>query len=106
MPHFKCEACRTRLHTPSALADPVGSLCPDCGALLTRAGKPSELMGFRAITPQDEPRDPPGADDAPPVADLFARRACHEQARIDFERWIDDGGRLAAEAISMPRPKG
>ena len=51
----------------------------------------------------------PLAGDIAPVADLFARRASHEQAhldqaRLEFERWIDDGG-LMAEAVAMPWPE-
>jgi hypothetical protein len=105
VPHFKCAACRTRLQSTSDRADLVTDLCPDCGALLTPADGPSELVGFRSITPGDDLHDAPGAGDAAPVADLFARRACHEQARLDFERWGDDGGGLAAEAILMPHPE-
>ena len=106
VPHFKCAACRTRLHSTSALADLAEELCPDCGALLTPAVGPSELVGFRAITPGDDVLEEPLAEDIAPVADLFARRASHEQAhldqaRLDFERWGDDGG-LAAEAVAMP----
>jgi hypothetical protein len=71
---------------------------------MTPAGGPSELVGFRSIT-ADDLHDAPGAGDVAPAADLFARRACHEQARLDFERWGDDGGGLAAEAISMPHPE-
>ena len=109
MPHFKCAACRTRLQSTSALSDLARDLCPECGALLTPAAGPGELVGFRAITPVDDVQEEPGAGDVAPVADLFARRAYHEQARLDqarldFERWGDDGG-LMAEAIAMPLPE-
>jgi hypothetical protein len=72
---------------------------------LTPAAGPSELVGFRSITPADDPHELPGENAARPVADLFARRACHEQARLDFERWREDGGSLVAEAISWPLPE-
>ena len=40
---------------PTAPADLVGDLCPDCGALLEPVGSAAEVMGFRRITRRDEP---------------------------------------------------
>ena len=47
MPHFKCVACRTRLHT----ADPIGDLCSECGDLLEPVTSLREIVGFQVIAP-------------------------------------------------------
>jgi hypothetical protein len=38
MTHFKCEACKTRLHSAVGPDDLVGDLCPGCGSLLEPVG--------------------------------------------------------------------
>jgi hypothetical protein len=55
---------------------------------------------------------PPGTHEriADRVDDFFARReAILTQARLDAERWVDDGGRFSseavAEAMALPTPK-
>jgi hypothetical protein len=115
MPHFKCVGCKTRLHKPAGPEDVVGDLCPACGSLLEPVGELAEIVGFRAI----EHRGSDAADDDPPgrheqiagrVDDFFARReAFVAQARLDAERWIDDGGSFSpeavAEALALPRPR-
>ncbi len=78
MPHFKCVSCRTRLYSRTNPPEQVGDLCPDCGSLLEPADNLAELVGFRSVT---------------------------AQARLDSERWIDDGGSLAAEAVALPPPR-
>ena len=57
--------------------DPDRPECPQCGAELDRVGNLSQLVGYRAVTLDA------GAD-----------------------RWLDDAGTFAAEAIavSLPRP--
>ncbi|MEA2272584.1 MAG: hypothetical protein QOI98_1292 [Solirubrobacteraceae bacterium] len=107
MPHFKCEACRTRLYSASILTEIVGDHCPHCDSLLEPVGDLSEVVGFRSITSRndDVSENPSSAHDrvAAGVGDLLARRARHEQARLDVERWGDDGGSAAA-AMPVPRP--
>lgn len=113
MPHFKCVACKARLYSATAPADLVGDLCPGCGSLLEPVGELAEIVGFRSIRSRGgETEDrPPGTHEriADRVEDLFARReATLAQARLDAERWIDDGGRFSpeavAEALALPRP--
>jgi hypothetical protein len=113
MPHFKCVACETRLYSAAGSDDLVGDLCPGCGSLLEPVGELAEIVGFRSIRARDG-----GVDDGPPgthqriadrVDDFFARReAILAQARLDAERWLDDGGRFSpdavAEAIAVPTP--
>jgi hypothetical protein len=112
MSHFKCLACKTRLYSAAGPDDLVGDLCPGCGSLLEPVGELAEIAGFRSIKPRDS-----AADDGPPgrhqriadrVEDFFARReAILAQARLDAERWIDDGGSFSpeavAEAMALPR---
>jgi hypothetical protein len=103
MPHYKCEACRGRLHGASGLTELVGDLCPECGEPLVPAGELSELVGFRMIAPHGELEDERGAREVTPVADLVAHGACREQARLDSERWSDDG--LVALEVALPHPE-
>jgi hypothetical protein len=114
MPHFKCVACKARLYSAAGPADLVGDLCPGCGSLLEPVDELAEIVGFRAIKDRDS-----AADDSPPgrhqriadrVDDFFARReTILAQARLDAERWIDDGGRFSteavAEAMALPTPR-
>jgi hypothetical protein len=115
MPHFKCLACKTRLYSPAAPADLVGDLCPECGSLLEPVGELAEIVGFRSIRYRDG-----AADDSAPgrhrqiadrVDDTPARReAILAQARLDADRWADDGGSFSpepvAEAMASPTGKG
>ena len=111
MPHFKCLACRTRLYSTSRPGELVGDLCPGCGSLLEPVGELAEIVGFQAIKDRDS-----AADDGSPgthqrIADrvevFFARReAIVAQARLEAERWVDDGGSFSpegvAEALALP----
>jgi len=45
MPHFKCLACKPRLHGTEGEADPIGDLCPVCGSLLEPVGDSGESWG-------------------------------------------------------------
>jgi hypothetical protein len=114
MPHFKCAACRTRLYSAAAPDDLVGDLCPGCGSLLEPVGELAEIVGFQAIKSRDGAAGdgPPGTHEriAVRVDDFFARReAFLVQARLDAERWIDDGGSFSpeavAEAMALPTPR-
>jgi hypothetical protein len=114
MLHFKCLACRMRLHSPAGPEDLVGDLCPGCGSLLEPVGELAEIVGFRSIKSRDGTAgdSPPGAHQriADRVDDLFAHRAAIlAKARLDAERWVDDGGSFSpeavAEAMALPRPE-
>ena len=108
MPHFKCDACRTRLYSAAGPDDLVGDLCPGCGSLLEPVGEPAEVAGFRSIRARAG-----AADDSPPgthqrIADRFGdfvarREAFLAQAQLDARRWVDDDGRFRAEAMPLPR---
>lgn len=108
MPHYKCEPCRTRLHVRGKLPELVGHLCPECGSLLEPAAKPSELVGYRAITS----RDGVAATQASGIGGVMAalldessagQPSASVQDRLDAERWLDDRDEpsaVAAQAIA------
>jgi hypothetical protein len=105
MPHSKCVACKTRLYSAAGPDDLVGDLCPGCGSLLEPVGELAEIVGFQAIKRRDGAIDDsqPGTHEriAGRVDDFFARRkAILAQARLDAERWIDDGGSFSPEAVA------
>jgi hypothetical protein len=105
MPHFKCLACKTRLFSAAGPGDLVGDLCPACGSLLEPVGELTEIVGFRWIKDRDSAGNdrPPGANQriADRVGDFYARReAILAQARLDAERWVDDGGSFSSEAVA------
>jgi hypothetical protein len=110
MPHYKCVACKTRLYCAASPADQIGDLCPDCGSLLEPVGELAEVFGFRHVKSRDSAADgeAPGTHQriAQRVDDFLARReATLTQARLDAERWLDDGGSFRAEAAALPRPE-
>jgi hypothetical protein len=102
MPHFKCLACKTRLHSP---AGPAGDLCPGCGSLLEPVGELAEIVGFRSIEPRAIAVDggTPGTDrrSIDRVDDLIARReALLADTQLDAERWLDDDSSFSPEAVA------
>jgi hypothetical protein len=110
VPHYKCVPCKTRLYYAGRPPELVGDLCPDCGALLEPVGELTEIVGFRAIRARDSAAygGGPGRHQqiADSVDDFYARRAAIlAQARLDAERWVDEGGSLCAAAIALPRPE-
>jgi hypothetical protein len=108
MPHFKCAACKLRLDAAASPADMVGDLCPGCGSLLEPVGDLSEIVGFRSIRSREAAGDAPGAHEqiADRVDDFLARRrVILARARLDAQRWIDDGGSFRPEAVPLPRPE-
>jgi hypothetical protein len=108
MPHFKCLTCKTRLNYRDDPIRLLDELCPSCGSALERAGDLAELVGFRAITTHDRAAE--GGRSATHeslvdrLGDLHERRALQAQARLDDERWVEEGG-AAAEAVALPRPE-
>jgi hypothetical protein len=110
MPHYKCVACKTRLRCAASPSDQVGDLCPGCGSLLEPVEQLAEIVGFRSIKSSESAadREAPGAHQriAGRVDDFLARRdAILAQARLDAERWLDDGGSFRAEAAALARPE-
>ena len=47
MPHFKCLACNTGLHSAESEADPIGDQCTVCGSLLEPVAEFGEIVGYR-----------------------------------------------------------
>ena len=109
MPHFKCVTCKTRLQDPDDPADLLDELCPSCGFALERAGDLAELVGFRAITTDDRAAESGRARTRQSLVDrlgdLHERRALKAQARLDPQRWVDEGESPAAQVVALPRPE-
>jgi len=110
MPHYKCVACKTRLYSAASPPDLVGDLCPECGSLLEPVGELAEIVGFRSIKPRDNQADGGALGTHQRIADRVdgfhsRREEFLAQARVDAERWVDEGGSCIAEAATLPRPK-
>jgi hypothetical protein len=82
--------------------------------LLEPVDELAEIAGFRSIRARDGALDdgPPGTHQriAGRVDDFYARReAFIAQARLDAERWLDEGGSFSpeavAEAMAPPTPR-
>lgn len=112
MPHYKCVACKYRLHhTAGSPADFVGDLCPGCGFLLEPVGELAEIVGFKSIESRDSA---PDGDEASTRrrrgggGNLAAlEEAIRAQARLDDERSLDDCGSpnpAGAVAMALPTP--
>jgi hypothetical protein len=108
MPHLKCAACKLRLDAAASRTDTVGDLCPGCGSLMDPVVDLAEVVGFRSIRSRRGAGDEPGAHEhiADRVDDFLARRRLIlARARLDAQRWIDDGGSFRPEAVPLPRPE-
>jgi transcription initiation factor IIE alpha subunit len=80
MPQFTCPSCNAGFQSAACLADLNDKACSECGARVETAD---------ARTPRQV------LDDR--VGHLIARReVARAQARLDAERWVDDGGRVRA----------
>jgi hypothetical protein len=107
MAHFKCMACKTRQYRAARPADMVGDLCPGCGSLLEPVGELAEVFGFRHISSGEnavgvDPHDRHQRI-ADRVDDFFARGdGTDAQARLEAERWLDDGGRFVPVSVVRP----
>jgi hypothetical protein len=51
MPHYKCVPCRARTQHTGKLGDPIGDICPQCGAPLEPVGDLQEVIGFERVRP-------------------------------------------------------
>jgi hypothetical protein len=109
MPHYKCEACKARLHTSGKSAELVGDLCPECGSLLEPVTELAQLVGFRSITSRDRDAATQESEPHQRIADILdefiARRlSTVERQRHGAERRLDDGGEPDAAAVVLPPP--
>ena len=78
MPRFKCISCDAGFYSAATLAQLTDTTCSRCGSLVETALDASA----------------PGVL-AERVGHLIARReVARAQARVDDERWSDDGGRV------------
>src|SRR5260370_36249149 len=90
MPHLKCVACKTCLHSTESEADRIGDLCPVCGSLLEPVGDLGEIVGYRVIETRGgmSHSGASGAGEliADDVGEIIARRALkHARTRPEIE---------------------
>lgn len=98
MSHYKCVACKTRLYVATGPPEQPKELCPGCGSPLQPVGELAEVFGFRAVKSGGSAAELEGAA-------VQRRDAISAQARLDADRWLDDGGRVRDETVPLPRPK-
>ena len=104
MPHFKCLACKTRLHRAEREADFIGHLCPVCGSLLEPVGDLGEIVGDRVVETRGGTSHR-GASRARVIAgrvgEIIARRELkHARVRAEIERCDADSVSRRAQAVS------
>jgi len=109
MPHLKCLACKTCLHSTESQADPIGDLCPVCGSLLEPVGDVGEIVGYRVIETFGS-RSHGGASGAGEliadgVAEVIARRELgHAGIRPEIESCDADSVSRDVQAVSSRAP--
>jgi hypothetical protein len=109
MPHFKCLACKTRLHGTDGQADPIGDLCPVCGSLLEPVGDLGEIVGYRLIESRGSTshRGASGAGQviADRVGEIIARRELgHARVRLEIESYDAHSVSPQVQAVSSRAP--
>jgi hypothetical protein len=111
MPHYKCAACKARVHVSGDPRRTGRRSCPACGSLLEPVAELAELIGLRSITTLDAPADAARSTSHHRAADrvdefLTRRAAMLERDRLDAERWLDDDHAPRAAAVALPPPQG
>lgn len=105
MPHFKCVACRSRLHTQESPANELADVCPGCESLLEPVGDLAEIVGFQAIKPLRPSLGDGAASTHEQICDLLTRDAILAQARLDAHPPLVDGGSPYAVSVSLVPPE-
>ncbi len=77
VPHYKCEACKVRLHVSGRPAELLGDTCPHCGLVLKPVAELADLVGYRLITSPDG----------------------------NAQRRLDDGDGSRAAEVALPPPQ-
>ena len=90
MPHFKCLACNTGLHSAEGEADPIGDLCTVCGSLLEPVADFGEIVGYRVAgspgSASESGAEGAGQLIAGRVGEIIARRELkHARVRLEIE---------------------
>jgi hypothetical protein len=106
MPHYKCAACKTRLHIAGGEFANLVRDCRTCGSVLEPVVDLAELVGWRLVTPEcaSEVDDQDSRQAMTERLDEFlARREVRlSHARLDALRWVDDGGSIRPDAGPWP----
>jgi hypothetical protein len=101
--HLSCPACRIRMRADAREIALLKDRCPICEGALRPVSSASSVVGFRSFelgSPSEQPSDDPPNPLGRP-ADLVARReAASARDGLDANRWSDDGGNVASEAVA------
>lgn len=108
MPHYKCQACRTRLRVSGKAAEFVGDLCPECGSLLEPVTELAQLVGFRSITSRGGDAATEASERQQRIAELLGelvarRTSMLERRRLDADR--GNGEEPEAATVVLPPPR-
>ena len=100
--HLSCPACRIRVLANDPEIDLLEGSCPLCGATLT-VSSASEVVGFRSFDLDEFSGG--GSGGAPrhvgrPGDFMTGRLAAVERDDFDGQRWLDQGGSFAIEAVA------
>jgi hypothetical protein len=102
--HLSCPGCRIRVRASAPEIGLLEGMCPICGAVLTPVSSSLGVVGFRSFD-LDELSEPESSGRPRPTAglplDLAARReAASARDEADGQRWSNEGGRVAREAVA------
>src|SRR5947209_10062454 len=107
MPHFKCQACKTRLHSTESEADRIGDLCAVCGSLLEPVGDLGEIVGYRVVETRGGTWDSgaSGAGRLIGVGEIIARRELgHARLRLEIESCTLTLSALKSKPLALAPP--
>jgi hypothetical protein len=102
MPRFKCQHCHTRFYSAAGPSDFYCDLCSKCGAMLESIPDLRESFGRGSVSVHASAADVAASvaheSGAERLGHVIARReVARAQARLDGERWADDGGSFTAD---------
>lgn len=97
VPYFKCVPCKIRVSAAGAHAAVTHGSCPSCGLALDPVVELIEVLGFRTPDLLDA-SVPPRVGQR--VADISGGRPMAD-AQLEIDRWLDEGGSLAPEALAQ-----
>jgi hypothetical protein len=111
MPRFICSSCKTGLYSAAHNADLIDSRCPACGGSSGEARPRRRASGGQSInrgrrSARISPRSADHRHLAARYGALMDRvhatrvRLEAAQARMDAERWLDDGGSFSPAAVA------
>jgi len=106
--HLSCPACRLRVFANDPEIDLLEGSCPICGATLKPVPSASEVVGFRSfdLAELSDGRSSGARHHVGRAGDSVTRRLAAVRDDFDAQRWLDEGGSFALEAVAeWPAPR-